>query len=145
VSSALDTVRPAADAKRVQLRATLSPDARFISGDRNRLVQIMWNLLSNGIKFTPQEGIVEVTLSAAGAGVRMTVEDTGTGIAPEFLPHVFDRFRQADSSSTRLHGGLGLGLAIVRHLVELHRGTVRAESDGPGTGARFIVELPLTV
>jgi signal transduction histidine kinase len=105
----------------------------------------MWNLLSNAVKFTPEGGAVDITLVDTGDGVRVTVADTGHGIAPEFLPHVFDRFRQADSSSTRLHGGLGLGLAIVRHLVELHHGTVRAESDGAGSGARFIVDLPRTV
>lgn len=106
----------------------------------------MWNLLSNAIKFTPEGGTVDVTLASAGAsGVRVTVEDSGVGIEPEFLPHVFDRFRQADSSSTRLHGGLGLGLAIVRHMVELHGGSVRAENRESGSGARFVVELPRTV
>jgi PAS domain S-box-containing protein len=145
IAAALDTVRPAADAKRVQLRSSLAPEARAVRGDGKRLVQVMWNLLSNAVKFTPEGGTVDVTLVEAGDGVRVTVADTGDGISPEFLPHVFDRFRQFDSSSTRLHGGLGLGLAIVRHLVELHRGTVRAESEGAGSGARFIVDLPRTV
>ncbi|MEO5740499.1 MAG: ATP-binding protein, partial [Vicinamibacterales bacterium] len=146
ISAALDTVRPVADAKQVRLRSSLSPDARTFTGDGKRLLQVMWNLLSNAIRFTPEGGTVDVTLTDAGASwVRVSVEDTGVGIEPEFLPHVFDRFRQGDSSSTREHGGLGLGLAIVRHLVELHGGTVRAESRGPGTGARFIVELPRTV
>ena len=142
VASALDTMRPAAVAKQVELRSELSTDTQFIAGDHKRLLQVLWNLLSNAIKFTPRGGSVNLTLAGEGIYVRLTVEDTGTGIAPEFLPHVFDRFRQADSSSTRAHGGLGLGLAIVRYLVELHRGTVRAESEGPGAGSRFIVELP---
>ena len=145
IGAALDTVRPSAAAKRVQLRSSLAPEARAVMGDGKRLVQVMWNLLSNAVKFTPEGGAVDITLVDTGDGVRVTVADTGHGIAPEFLPHVFDRFRQADSSSTRLHGGLGLGLAIVRHLVELHHGTVRAESDGAGSGARFIVDLPRTV
>ena len=145
VMSAVDTVRPAADAKQITLETTLPSDTVVISGDRKRLVQILLNLLSNAIKFTPSGGTVRVSATTAGASLVLTVEDTGAGIDPAFLPHVFDRFRQADSSSTRVHGGLGLGLAIVRHLVELHHGTVRAESDGPGTGARFVVELPRTV
>ncbi|HET9469414.1 MAG TPA: MASE1 domain-containing protein [Vicinamibacterales bacterium] len=146
VTSALDAVRPAADAKQISLHAALPPEALVIPGDRKRLVQVMLNLLNNAIKFTPSGGDVRVTAAAGGASlVVLTVEDTGAGIDPAFLPHVFDRFRQADSSSTRVHGGLGLGLAIVRHLVELHHGAVRAESNGPGLGARFIVELPRTV
>src|SRR5262249_13519778 len=104
---------------------------------------VVWNLLSNAIQFTPAGGRVEVKLEPTGDNVRIAVRDTGAGIDPEFLPHVFDRFRQGDSSTTRSHKGLGLGLAIVRHLVELHGGTVRAESEGRGRGATFVVELPL--
>ena len=143
VGAALDTVRPAANAKGIRITSTLSGPARLIAGDFQRLQQVVWNLLTNAIKFTPEGGAMEVTLSAATNGkVRLTVTDTGIGIDSAFLPHIFDRFRQADGSSTRQHGGLGLGLAIVRHVVELHRGTVLAESAGPGKGASLIVELP---
>jgi signal transduction histidine kinase len=114
-------------------------------GDANRLQQIVWNLLSNAVKFTPKGGTVDVRLESMNSRVEFHVRDTGVGIAAEFLPYVFERFRQADSSSTRSHGGLGLGLAIVRHLVELHGGTVRAESPGIGQGATFIVNLPMKV
>jgi PAS domain S-box-containing protein len=143
IGAALDTVRPAAEAKHIRITSKLSSAARLTSGDFQRLQQIVWNLLSNAIKFTPEGGSVDVQLLEHGAGkLRLSVTDSGIGIAPEFLPRVFDRFRQADSSSTRQHGGLGLGLAIVRHLVEQHGGSVFAESKGPGTGATFIVELP---
>jgi PAS domain S-box-containing protein len=144
VSAALDTVRPSADAKRIRIASTIDPSARFTSGDPQRLQQVIWNLLSNAIKFTPEDGFVAVDLDARGEKLSLTVADSGAGIPPHFIPHVFDRFRQADSSSTREHGGLGLGLAIVRHIVEAHGGSVRAESEGPGKGARFIVELPRT-
>ena len=143
IGAALDTVRPAAEAKQIRITSKLSSAARLTTGDFQRLQQVVWNLLSNAIKFTPEGGVVDVQLLEHGPGkLRLTVTDSGIGIAPEFLPHVFDRFRQADGSSTRQHGGLGLGLAIVRHLVEQHGGTVFAESGGPGRGATFIVELP---
>jgi signal transduction histidine kinase len=145
IGAALDAVRPASDAKTIRIHTRLDAPARLTEGDPQRLQQIVWNLLANAVKFTPVGGLVEVELVETGQnGVRMTVRDNGAGIEPSFLPHVFDRFRQADGSVSRQHGGLGLGLAIVRHLVELHGGTVQAHSDGPGTGASFIVELPRT-
>ena len=126
-------------------RSILDPAARPVSGDPNRLQQVFWNLLSNAIKFTPKGGRVQVLLERVNSHLEVSVIDTGEGIAPEFLPHVFDRFRQADASTTRRHGGLGLGLAIVKQLVELHGGSVRVHSDGPGQGTTFRVLLPLTV
>ena len=143
VDGAITSVRPAADAKRIGIRAALDPRLPNVQGDRDRLQQVFWNLLSNAVKFTPEGGRIDVTLRAADSSVQVEVRDTGQGISREFLPHVFDRFRQADQSTTRAHGGLGLGLAIVRHLVELHGGTVRAESGGVGRGASFAVTLPL--
>ena len=143
VGSAIESVKPMAEAKGVTLRAELDPDAGPISGDSSRLQQIVWNLLSNAIKFTPSGGRVEVRLRRVSAQVELSVRDSGIGIEPEFLPHVFDRFRQADASTTRAVGGLGLGLAIVRHLVELHGGTVRAESGGLDQGSTFLIRLPL--
>jgi len=134
---------PAAKAKNIQINLGLDASVGAILADANRLQQVFWNLLSNAIKFTPKGGRVEVRLDRINSRIQVRVSDTGQGIAPEFIPYVFDRFRQADSSSTRSHGGLGLGLAIVRHLVELHGGTVRAESQGEGKGATFIVDLPL--
>jgi CheY-like chemotaxis protein len=142
VESALDTLRPAVEAKRIAIVTELAP-VPLTSGDEDRLQQIVWNLLSNAIKFTPKEGRVEVRLEVADADLRLVVRDNGRGIAPEFLPHIFDRFSQADSSLTRTHGGLGLGMAIVRHLVELHGGTVQAESEGENQGATFSVTLPV--
>ena len=142
VEEALDTLRPAAAAKDIRLEATLG-GTPHVSGDPDRLQQVVWNLLSNAIKFTPSGGSVRVRLRRANGHVDVVVEDTGTGIRPDFLPHVFERFRQSDSSSTRAHGGLGLGLALVRHLVELHGGTVSAESRGEGQGATFTVRLPV--
>ena len=143
IGAALDTVRPAAEAKHIRITSTLAHSARLTTGDFQRLQQIVWNLLSNAIKFTPEGGTVEIQLSEHRPGkLRLTVTDNGIGIAPEFLPHVFDRFRQADGSATRRHGGLGLGLAIVRHLVEQHGGAAYAESGGTGKGATFSVELP---
>jgi PAS domain S-box-containing protein len=143
IEAALDTVRPAALAKEIRLEARLeSPDAT-VTGAADRLQQVVWNLLINAVKFTPRGGRVEVELRRVETQVEIVVSDTGEGIAPDVLPHVFDRFRQGDSSSTRAHGGLGLGLALVRHLVDLHGGTVRAESPGPGHGATFTVSLPL--
>jgi PAS domain S-box-containing protein len=143
IEAALDTVRPAAVAKEIRLEARLeSPDVT-ISGAADRLQQVVWNLLINAVKFTPRGGRVEIELRRGDADVEIVVSDTGEGIAADLLPHVFERFRQGDSSSTRAHGGLGLGLALVRHLVDLHGGTVRAESPGPGRGATFTVALPL--
>jgi len=169
IHTAIDSMQPAADAKKIQLNCIVDAVVRIYKGDADKLQQVMWNLLSNAIKFTPSGGKVEVELSLssnsknqpleAGSqiareqgskaslisndGVEIRVSDTGIGIPPEFLPYIFERFRQVDSSITRSHGGLGLGLAIVRHLVELHGGTVSAESAGLGKGATFIVQLPL--
>jgi PAS domain S-box-containing protein len=144
IEAALDNTRPAADAKLIQLQTALDPLTGPVSGDAARLQQVVWNLVSNAVKFTPKGGRVRVRLGRVESHVEITVSDTGQGISREFLPHVFDRFRQADSSTTRAHGGLGLGLAIVRHLVELHGGTVEAESEGEGQGSTFIVRLPIT-
>jgi PAS domain S-box-containing protein len=143
VEAALDVVRPAAAARSIKLSARYDPRAAKVSGDPDRLQQIVWNLLSNAVKFTPEGGRVEVRLSRAGSHAELTVSDTGVGIAPDFIPYVFDRFRQADPSPTRAHGGLGIGLAIVRHLAELHGGEVSVESAGEGHGATFRVRLPL--
>ena len=143
VEAALAAVRPTADAKGVALEYKRTADSDEISGDADRLQQIVWNLLSNAIKFTPRDGRVTVTMERHDGELTLTVFDTGQGISQDFLPHVFDRFSQADSGSTRAHGGLGLGLAIVRHLVELHAGTVGATSAGPGQGASFSVRLPI--
>jgi signal transduction histidine kinase/ActR/RegA family two-component response regulator len=144
MEAALDAVRAAAHAKGIQLHLVLDAAAGPVAGDAARLQQVVWNLLSNAIKFTPAGGRVEVRLERAAAGrARLVVSDSGEGIAPGFLPHVFERFRQAEGSGARRHGGLGLGLAIVRHLVERHGGTVRADSPGPGQGATFSVELPV--
>jgi PAS domain S-box-containing protein len=143
INSAIEAVRPAAYAKEIELDVSYDKSVAPVSGDPTRLQQVVWNLLSNAIKFTPNGGRVEVRLDHDDASARISVIDTGCGISKEFLPHVFDRFRQADSSYTRQHSGLGLGLAIVRHLVEMHGGTVRVESDGEGRGAAFIVMLPL--
>ena len=144
VRSALDTVRPAAEAKGIRIDVALQPIPATVSGDPARLQQICWNLLSNAIKFTPKGGRVAVHLARRDSHIEITVSDSGEGIRPEFLPHVFDRFRQADASTTRRHGGLGLGLAIVKQLVELHGGTVEGRSPGPGAGSTFIVSLPMT-
>jgi signal transduction histidine kinase len=143
VMSALDTLRHAADAKGIELRVQLATKVEPVLGDENRLQQVVWNLLSNAIKFTPSGGRVELELKQDDSQVEVIVRDTGIGIKAEFLPHVFERFRQADGSTTRQFGGLGLGLAIVRHLVELHGGTVKADSDGEGKGAVFTMTLPL--
>ncbi|HEY9285107.1 MAG TPA: PAS domain-containing sensor histidine kinase, partial [Pyrinomonadaceae bacterium] len=143
IEAAADVVRPAADARSIRLDLKFDPKVGRVSGDPDRLQQVVWNLLSNAVKFTPEGGRVSVRTAAAGNQAEVTVTDTGPGIRPEFLPHVFDRFRQAENHMTRAHGGLGIGLSIVRHLVELHGGTVRAESEGEGSGATFRVRLPL--
>jgi PAS domain S-box-containing protein len=145
VAESVDAIRPAAEAKQIRLQALLDPQAGPVSGDPSRLQQVVWNLLTNAVKFTPKGGRAEVRLERVNSHVEITVSDTGQGIAPEFLPHVFDRFRQADQTYTRTHGGLGLGLSIVRQLVELHGGTVHAESAGLGQGATFVVQLPVMV
>jgi signal transduction histidine kinase/ActR/RegA family two-component response regulator len=145
VATALDAVRPAAEAKGIRLQSVLDPRAGPITGDPDRLQQVVWNLLSNAVKFTPKGGRVQVHLQRINSHVEIVVSDTGQGIAPDLLPVIFERFRQADSSSTRAHTGLGLGLALVRHLVELHGGGVEAQSAGEGRGATFVVKLPLTI
>jgi signal transduction histidine kinase/CHASE1-domain containing sensor protein len=142
VKDAIDTVQLAADAKQIQIKTQLNPV--LVWGDANRLQQVIWNLLSNAIKFTPKEGKVEIHLEQASDLIKIQITDNGQGIKPEFLPYVFDRFRQADGSITRSFGGLGLGLAIVRHIVELHGGRVRADSPGEGQGATFTINLPVT-
>jgi signal transduction histidine kinase/ActR/RegA family two-component response regulator len=145
IAETVETVRPAADAKSIHLDVALDAESGWITGDPNRLQQIVWNLLSNAIKFTPERGRVEVRLQRVDHKIEVTISDTGQGISAEFLPYVFDRFRQANSTTTRRHGGLGLGLAIVRHLVELHGGTVQAASDGEGKGATFTLRLPMII
>jgi PAS domain S-box-containing protein len=142
VGAALDTIAPAAEAKSIRLRSSLDAGAH-VTGDPARLQQVVWNLLSNAVKFTPAGGEVRVSAARLLTHVRVEVCDTGQGVTPEFLPYVFDRFRQADSSTTRRHGGLGLGLSAVRHLVEAHGGSVHAYSAGEGQGATFTVDLPL--
>ena len=143
LKAALETVRPAAEAKGIRLQPAIDPKARQISGDPNRLQQVFWNLLTNAVKFTPKGGRVQVTLERIHSHLEVNVIDSGEGISPEFLPNVFDRFRQADASTTRRHGGLGLGLAIVKQLVELHGGGVHVGSMGLGKGTTFRVMLPL--
>jgi PAS domain S-box-containing protein len=143
IQAAFDTVQPAADAKGIRLLRVLDPAAGPISGDPNRLQQVLWNLLSNAIKFTPKEGKVQVVLERVNSHIEISVTDSGIGIKPEFLPHVFDRFQQADQSITRRHGGLGLGLTIVKHLVELHGGSVIVTSPGEGSGSTFTLNFPL--
>ncbi|MBV9468526.1 MAG: response regulator [Abitibacteriaceae bacterium] len=143
VEAAVESVLPSAQAKNIRLQRVLDSGSSLVSGDPNRLQQVVWNLVANAIKFTPKEGRVQVRLERVNSHVEIIVTDTGAGIAPEVLPYIFERFRQADSTSTRQHGGLGLGLSIVRHLVELHGGTVEAESAGEAQGATFTVRLPL--
>ena len=142
IEAAAESIRPTAEAKGIRLQVLLEPHAGPVFGDRERLQQVVWNLLSNGVKFTSKGGLVQVTLQRINSHVEVVVKDTGIGINPDFLPHVFDRFRQADGSTTRNYGGLGLGLAIVRHLVELHGGTAWAESPGANQGSSFTVRLP---
>jgi signal transduction histidine kinase/ActR/RegA family two-component response regulator len=143
IESAIEALRPAAEAKDVRIQKVMDTGVISIAGDPARLQQVVWNLLANAIKFTPRGGRVQVRLERINSHIEIAVSDTGVGINPEFLPHVFERFRQADQKTTRQHGGLGLGLAIARHLVELHGGTIHAESIGEGHGATFIVKLPV--
>ena len=145
VEAAIDSVRPAADAKDIRIEAILDPRAGPVSGDANRLQQIVWNLVSNAVKFTGKGGRVQVRIERVNSRVEIIVSDTGQGITSDFIPYVFDRFRQADATSTRRYGGLGLGLAIVRHLTEMHGGVVTAASPGEGLGATFTVKLPVIV
>ena len=144
IEEAILSAQPSADAKGVRLLKTLG-SAAIVRGDSGRLQQVVWNLLSNAIKFTPRGGQVQVTLRKVHSQVHVQVSDTGAGIAPELVEHVFDRFRQGDASTTRRHGGLGLGLSIVKSLVELHGGSVEAASDGEQTGATFTVRLSLAL
>jgi len=143
VEAALDSVRPTAEAKGVRIECELTEDAGAIAGDNHRLQQIVWNLLSNAVKFTPASGFVRVRLEYSSTEAKLTVTDTGRGISPHFLPYVFDRFRQAETMSSRTAAGLGLGLSIARHLVELHGGLIEASSEGEGRGATFMVTFPL--
>ena len=145
IEAALDAVRPTADAKSIQIQSVLDPRASPVLGDPDRLQQVVWNLVANAIKFTPASGQVRVSLRGVAARAEIVVADTGVGIDAQLMPYIFERFRQGDSSSTRAHGGLGLGLALVKHLTELHGGTVEADSLGEGKGATFIVRLPLMV
>lgn len=143
VGESIDAVKSAADAKGIAIELAIDAESTRVEGDPLRLQQVVWNLLSNAVKFTPTSGRISVTIRRAGDALVLAVSDTGTGIAPELIPYVFDRFRQGDSTSTRKYGGLGLGLSIVRHLVELHGGTVSASSDGEGCGATFELTLPI--
>lgn len=143
IDAAMEAVRPAANAKRVALQSVVEPFSDSVQGDPVRLQQIVWNLLSNAVKFTPSGGRVQLICSRVQSHIEIAVSDTGQGIKAEFLPHVFERFRQADSSPSRSHGGLGLGLAIVKQLIELHGGSVRAQSEGEGKGSTFVLHLPL--
>lgn len=145
IYAAIDTARPAAEAKEIRLQAVLDSGCGLILGDPERLQQVVWNLLANAVKFTPKQGRVQVQLQRVNSHVEMTISDTGPGIDEDLLPFIFDRFRQGDSTSTRKHGGLGLGLAIVRNLVELHGGTVEAGNRAEGAGAVFTVRLPILV
>jgi len=143
VTAALDVLRPAAELKGVRLEAVMDSSAGPVQGDFQRLQQVVWNLLSNAIKFTPKDGGVHVEVKRHGSHIQITVKDTGAGISKDFLPYVFNRFSQADSSTTRAHGGLGVGLAITKSIVELHGGSVLVSSPGEGQGATFMVNLPL--
>ena len=143
IDAAIDAVRPAAEKKEIQIVRWVDPNAGLIIGEALRLQQVIWNLLSNAVKFTPKPGRIEVHLRTAGKDLEVVISDTGEGIDPEFLPYIFDRFRQADSSAKRIHGGLGLGLSIVRSLVELHGGEIQAASEGKGKGSKFTLKLPV--
>ena len=143
IDAAIETVQPAADAKNIRLVKIVDYSAGPISGDPARLQQVLWNLLFNAIKFTPKEGRIQILLERVNSHIEISVSDTGMGIKPDFLPYVFDRFQQGDASTTRRHGGLGLGLSIVKHLVELHGGSVHVHSPGENMGATFSVHFPL--
>jgi PAS domain S-box-containing protein len=143
IEAALDTVRPVAETKDIHVEVTIAPDVDTLLGDEARLQQVVWNLLSNAVKFTPKGGRVDVGVEQVENHVVVSVTDTGQGISPAFLPVIFDRFRQADSSAARAQKGLGLGLAIVRYLVDLHAGTAHAESEGEGRGSKFVVRIPI--
>jgi PAS domain S-box-containing protein len=145
IGSALNTLKPAAEAKGIRFQTTLATKVASIRGDPTRLQQVIWNLLSNAVKFTPKGGKIQVLLERINSHVEISVGDTGIGIRPEFLPYVFERFRQADSSTSRRHGGLGLGLAIAKQIVELHGGSISAESRGEGQGSTFHVSLPISI
>ncbi len=145
IDNAVATIQPAADAKGVHLHTVIDPSAPAVSGDPDRLQQVIWNLLSNAVKFTPRDGRVQIRLERVDSRVQVVVADTGAGIRSDFLPFVFERFRQGDSGPARKTGGLGLGLSIVRHIVEMHGGSVQAESDGEGRGSTFIIRLPLMI
>jgi PAS domain S-box-containing protein len=145
IAGAVDAVRPALDAKQIRLETILDPKAGPVSGDPDRLQQVVWNLLSNAVKFTPRGGRIQVQLQRVNSHIEIVVSDTGEGIEADDLPHIFERFRQGETGSTRSHGGLGIGLALVRHLVELHGGMVRAHSPGRGAGATFVVKLPVAI
>jgi signal transduction histidine kinase len=144
IEAAVESVQLAAKSKGITLDVVLEPSTYYVTGDASKLQQVIWNLLSNAIRFTPSGGRVEVRTYETGSSTHIEVSDTGAGIEAEFLPFMFDRFRQADGTITRQHGGLGLGLAIVRHFVELHGGTVHAASDGSGQGSTFTVTLPVS-
>jgi len=143
VRATIDNVRPAMQAKRIRFAANIARDVPLVFADAQRLQQVFWNLLSNALKFTGNDGVITIGLRRVNACIEFEIADTGVGIRREVLPFVFDRFRQADSSTTRTHGGLGLGLAIVKHIVELHGGSVRAASAGEGRGAAFTIQLPI--
>jgi CheY-like chemotaxis protein len=145
INAAIDAVRLSIEAKKLRLRVTLDPAAGRLRGDPNRLQQVFWNLLTNAVKFTPSGGYINVIMERVNSHVEVSVEDSGIGIPHEFLAFVFDRFRQADASTTRRHGGLGLGLSIVKNLVELHGGQVRVKSAGEGQGSTFVVAMPISV
>jgi PAS domain S-box-containing protein len=145
IEASLEVIRPSVEVKKIRVRKLLDAKIGRIRGDYNRLQQILWNLLTNAAKFTPSNGRIDVVLERVNSHIEISVEDSGIGIRPEFLPFVFDRFRQADPSTTRTHGGLGLGLSIVKHLVELHGGSVRVKSPGEGKGTTFVVALPISV
>jgi len=145
IKNSVEALLPAADAKQIRVQTILDPAASPVSGDPDRLQQIVWNLVSNAVKFTPKGGTIQVRLERVNSHVELTVSDTGIGISSDFLPHIFERFRQGDPTTTRLHGGLGLGLAIVRQLVELHGGTIHAASGGKDRGTTFRVRLPVMI
>jgi signal transduction histidine kinase len=142
VLDAVATVKPAIDAKRLHLQCAIPDDMPDVPGDPHRLQQVVWNLLSNAVKFTPADGRIDVRVCQTNGLIEIVVSDTGVGFSKSFKPYVFERFRQAESGTTRLHGGLGLGLSIARHIVEMHGGTIDADSAGEGKGATFTVKLP---